>query len=430
MKGINEVQINEWRTQFKSDKCARVAQNAVTRATFPEIALCHEVLQKTCSNFSTKLDDWSATNQASSGRCWLFAMLNLFRKGAIQKLNVKDFEFSQSFTFFYDKLERSNHFLEAIIDTVDQDVDDRTVAHLLGDPIGDGGQWDMGVNLVRKYGAVPKSVFAETVSSSASRFMNVQLKSLLRTTACELRAASTDKRAEVKAERMRDIWRILCIHLGTPPERFEWQWTDKSGKAHDRGFMTPKEFAKEYITEDFEDYVCLVHDPRNPYFQTYSVDKLQNVADGPRVRYLNIPVKEMQKITQAMLGEDKCVWMGCDVGKAFYRKAGIWDLGIYEIADLYGVRAYEMDKACRLQHRQTLMTHAMLFTGMDVVGADAKDGDTDEFPPGTVRRWRVENSWGETNGSKGFYTMNANWFAEHVSLFLYIYSVYVSSCSI
>ena len=384
----------------------KVAQNAVSNTDLASLALNRDLVQSMDFSFSTKLDEWSVTNQKRSGRCWLFATLNLFRVGAMKKMNVKDFEFSQSHLFFWDKLERSNHFLEAIIDTSDRPVDDRTVHFLLSDPIGDGGQWNMAMNLIKKHGLVPKSAFPESSSSSSSRLMNGVLKDFLRSTACEIRGildngGSEEQARQEKEDRMAEIWKILCIHLGTPPERFDWQWRDKDGEFHRKGEMTPHQFADEFVDIDWEDYICIVNDPRNDYYRTYTVDYLQNVSGGPPVVYLNVPSNEMKSITQRILEDGTPVWMGCDVGKQMERKKGLWDANLYEFQELYGVE-FGMDKADRLRFGQTMMTHAMLFTGVDVVD-------------GKPRRWKVENSWGaEESGVKGFYTMNDNWYDEHM----------------
>jgi bleomycin hydrolase len=402
---VTTTQIDAYRAAFSADPSARVAQNAVCGQDILSLSLSRAHVQDMDDSCSTKLDAWSVTNQNRSGRCWLFAALNLFRVGTMQKLNVKNFEFSQSHIHFWDKLERSNHFLEAIIERADKPINDRTVHFMLGDPIGDGGQWNMAMNLIRKHGLVPQSSYPESHSSSETRFMNATLKEILRTTAYELRTrieaggSDADVRAHKEA-RMADIWRVLCIHLGTPPERFDWQWRDKDKEFHRAGTMTPQEFVAEYVTIDWENYVCLVHDPRNEMYQTYTVDCLQNVAGGPPVVYLNIPIEEMKVITQRLLEEGTAVWMGCDVGKQMDRKRGLWDASLFESQALYGVE-FGMDKAARLRFGQTMMTHAMLFTGVDVVD-------------GKPRRWRVENSWGKENGVKGFYTMNDNWFDEYM----------------
>jgi|TARA_B100000242_G_scaffold276958_1_gene233237 bleomycin hydrolase len=393
------------RAEFDGDPSAKVAQNAVTGNNVASVSLRRDLVQEVDFTFSTKLDNWKATNQKSSGRCWLFATLNLFRPGTMKKMNVKEFEFSQAHIHFWDKFERSNHFLEAIIETSDRAVDDRTIHFLLSDPIGDGGQWNMAMNLIRKHGLVPKSAYPESNSSSSTRWMNSILKDILRSTASEIReiigsgGTAEDARAH-KESRMKDIWRVLCIHLGTPPESFDWQWRDKDKEFHRRGKMTPQEFAGEFVDIDWEDYVCIVNDPRNEYYQTYTVEYLQNVAGGPPVVYLNVPSDEMKSITQKILEDGLPVWMGCDVGKQMDRKRGLWDANLFETNELYGVN-YGMDKADRLRYGQTMMTHAMLFTGVDVVD-------------GKPRRWRVENSWGDDSGEKGFYTMNDNWYDEHM----------------
>ncbi|MAU85253.1 MAG: aminopeptidase [Euryarchaeota archaeon] len=402
---ITKKQIDKMRKEFKGDSSARVAQNAVTSNNLSSVTLRRDLVQEIDFTFSTKLDEWRATNQKSSGRCWLFATLNLFRPGTMKKMNVKEFEFSQAHIHFWDKFERSNHFLEAIIETSGRPVDDRTIHFLLSDPIGDGGQWNMAMNLIRKHGLVPKSAYPESNSSSSTRWMNSILKDILRSSASEIRGildsgGSENEARTHKDSRMEDIWRVLCIHLGTPPESFDWQWRDKDKEFHRRGEMTPQQFADEFVDVDWEEYVCIVNDPRNEYYQTYTVDYLQNVAGGPPVVYLNVPSDEMKSITQEILEDGLPVWMGCDVGKQMDRKRGLWDANLFETNELYGVD-YGMSKADRLRYGQTMMTHAMLFTGVDVY-------------EGKPRRWRVENSWGDDSGQKGFYTMNDNWYDEHM----------------
>ena len=404
-KTITRKQVAELRKGFDAESSNKVAQNAVTNVKLPDLTLNRDLVQDIDDSFSTKLDDWKVTAQMRSGRCWLFATLNLLRVGAMKKMKLKNFEFSQAHIHFWDKFERANHLLEAIIETSDRPVDDRTIHFLLSDPIGDGGQWNMAMNLIRKYGLVPKSAYPESDSSSATRWMNAELKNILRSSACEIRAivdggGSIDEARAHKENRIADIWNMLCIHLGTPPKTFNWQWRDKDGEFHRNGRMTPQQFASEFVDIDWEDYVCIVNDPRNEYYQTYTIDFLQNVAGGPPVVYLNVPSKEMKAITQKLLEDGMPVWMGCDVGKEMDRKRGLWDADLFDVEGLYGVE-YGMDKADRLRHNQTMMTHAMLFTGVDVVN-------------GRPRRWRVENSWGDKTGQKGYYTMNDSWYDQYM----------------
>jgi bleomycin hydrolase len=393
------------RKDFGASPAYRLMQNAVTRVAVDDVAIDREILNSTEHSMSTLLDDWKVTNQERSGRCWLFAGLNLLRAGAMKKMGFKDFEFSQNYMMFWDKIERANYFLEAIIETAGLDVDDRTVAYLLSEVASDGGQWNMFVAIVDKHGLVPKSVMPETQSSSSTGRMNSVLCSLLRQGARSVRAAAargeTAARAE-KADVLKVIYRVLCIHLGTPPDRFDWQWTDKDRGFHRDGVLTPREFAAKYVDLPLDDYVCLVHDPRSssPQGRTFTVQYLGNVLGAPPVTYLNVSVPVMKDIASRALQGGEPVWFGCDVGKMMSNDYAVWDARLYDLGSVYDTD-FTLGKADRLLYHETQMTHAMLFTGVDVLD-------------GATRRWRVENSWGTDRGKDGFYTMNDSWFDEYV----------------
>ena len=403
---LNAAVLGRFQGGFESQRAYQIAQNAVTQVTADDVALNRRIVTSTDNTFSHVLDDWAVTNQKSSGRCWMFAGMNLLRVGAMRAMNLKEFEFSQNFTLFWDKIERANYFLEAILQTSDRPVDDRTVATLLSSPLGDGGQWNMFVNLVRAHGLVPKAFMPETESSSNTRRMNTILVAKLREAAKELRGLRGTGR-DLEAARARKIelldviYRIASIHLGTPPARFEWQWNDKDRVFHRDGEMTPQEFAQKYIEIPLDDYVCLVNDPRpsSPLGRTFTVEFLGNVVGGGIVKYLNIDIPLMKQIARRTIEDGEPVWFGCDTSKMMRRDLGIWDLDLFDYASLYDTE-FTLDKAARLQYHQTAMNHAMLFTGVDVV-----DGQT--------RRWRVENSWGADTGRKGFFVMNDSWFDEH-----------------
>ncbi|MFI5978063.1 aminopeptidase C [Streptomyces sp. NPDC051452] len=404
-RGLTADQLDLFEKEFAARGVNRLMQNAVTQTPVDDVALDRRILTGIDHSVSHHLDDWKATNQKQSGRCWMFAGLNLLRVGAARKLGVKDFEFSQNYLLWWDKLERANHFLEAVVETSDRDVDDRTVAHLLTDPIGDGGQWNMFVALVAKHGLVPKSAMPETDSSSSTRAMNRALQTVLRQGARDLRARAgegAEAQREHKREVLAAVHRVLSIHLGTPPQRFLWQWEDKDKNFHRDGWLTPAQFAASYVQLPLDEYVCLVHDPResSPVGRTFTVEYLGNVVDAPPVVYLNTPMEQLKRLAMDAIVGGEPVWFGCDVAKMMRADAGVWDAGLFDYAGVYDT-PFTMDKADRLLHHDTQMTHAMLFTGVDVVD-------------GSPRRWRVENSWGEERADKGFWTMNDSWFGEHV----------------
>jgi len=390
---------------FDSKPHHRQMQNAVTVTTVDKLALNRAVVTGIDDSFSCKLDDWVVTNQKKSGRCWIFAGTNLLRVGAMKKMNLKEFEFSQSYVFFWDKIERANYFLESIIDTANRPDGDRTVDFLLANVVGDGGQWNMFVSLISKHGLVPKTAMPESESSSNSYMMNRALKAKLREGARRLRdmhakGAGVKKLRKAKHEILTVIYRILSIHMGTPPGRFDWQWRDKDNKFHRDGELTPQEFAGKYVTLDLDEYVCLVHDPRqsSPVGRTFTVAYLGNVVGGEPVKYLNVDIDTMKNIAMRTLLDGEPVWFGCDCGPQMARDIGLWDVRLFDYEGIYNTQ-FILNKADRLIYHQSSMNHAMLFTGVDIID-------------GRPRRWRVENSWSDETGKKGFFIMNDSWFDE------------------
>jgi bleomycin hydrolase len=402
---LADADLERLRKEFSANPVNRLAQNAVTRVSVDDVAINREIVSSIDHSLSTTLDDWKVTNQERSGRCWLFAGLNLLRVGVMRKTGLKDFEFSQNHAMFWDKLERANYFLEAIIETADRDIDDRTVAYLLDSAASDGGQWNMFAALVAKHGLIPKSHMPETQSSSSTARMNSILRYQLRQGARAVRGATAqgpEAARAAKAEIMQIVYRILCIHLGTPPERFDWQWTDKDKNFHRDGVITPREFAATYVDLPVSGYVCLVNDPRpsSPTGRTFTVEYLGNVIGGPPVVYLNVDMQIIKDIAAATIQGGEPVWFGCDVGKMMSSDYAFWDAELYDLPSVYGT-GFGLDKAARLAYHETAMTHAMLFTGVDVLDD-------------VTRRWRVENSWGSDRGKDGFYTMNDSWFGQYV----------------
>ena len=404
---LTRVRVAGFRESFDADPNKKLVQNVVTQHDVNDIALSRSIVTESPHSFSIVLDDWGVTNQARSGRCWMFAGLNLCRVDTRNVLNVKEFEFSQNYLMFWDKLERANFVLEAIIETAGRPVDDRTVAFLLRNPISDGGQWDMFTALVAKHGVVPKTAMEETESSANSARMNSSLNYQIRQGAKRIRHAYVDESGldelrSIKDQTLKVIYDVLCIHLGTPPTEVDWQWKDKDGEFTRAGKLTPQDFAAQYLQTDIHSYVSLVHDPRetSPEGATFTVEYLGNVVDAPAIKYLNVDIQLMKDIALKMLQDGKPVWMGCDTGKQMHRDLGLRDADLFDYASVYGAN-FSMNKAERLEYHQTAMTHAMMFTGVDVVD-------------GVPRRWRVENSWDDKVGNKGFFLMNDSWFAEYM----------------
>lgn len=401
---IDQDTITALTERFAADPAARVAQNAVATTDINTISLDRSIVASIDPSVSNRVDSWHAANQKKSGRCWLFSGLNLLRSGVIERLNLEpDFEFSQAYLHFWDKLEKANWFCTSMIELAGRDLDDRTIHQLLADPIGDGGQWDMFVSLVTKYGVIPKYAMPETFSSSNTGSMNAQLEKILRRGALIIREAAAQGRGEqARREILEQVHRVLCIHLGTPPTRFIWQYRDKDRNFVRGGELTPTQFAEQVLTVDVDDYVCLVNDPRpnSGYNRMLTVDHLGNVVGGRPVRYLNVEIDVIKRLAARIIRDGQPVWFGCDTVPQSDRERGIWDARLHDYEAVYGIDM-ATTKAERMMSGQSAMTHAMVLTGVDLLN-------------GVPRRWRVENSWGDEAADKGFWTMNDSWFAEYV----------------
>ena len=407
-KKISQNQIQQLREKYSSDNHVKVVRNAMIKTNSNELSMDWEKYRKIDHSFSHVISgEMPVTNQKSSGRCWGFAGLNLFRVYLGRKHNLKDFQFSQSYFMFWDKLEKSNYFLESILSTVEENFDSRIVMHLLQTPTEDGGQWDMWKNLINKYGVIPQAEMSESFSSSQSAEMNKMLARKLRENAHDLRkefskGASNEELNKLKNSMIEEIFKMLSMHLGTPPKSFNWQVRDKDKKFSRYENLTPQSFYEDHVGLNLDDYVCLINCPMSnkEYNKVYTVEHLGNVIEGSPIRYLNVESDVMKDASIKSIKDDHPVWFGCDVGKHFHRDLGVMDTDLFDYEMFYNTD-FKMNKAERLEYGQSQMTHAMLFTGVDL------DDN------GKSIKWRVENSWGDKGGNKGYHIMSDDWFDEY-----------------
>ncbi|MGF2942993.1 aminopeptidase C [Enterococcus xiangfangensis] len=406
MSKITNEQTQAFREAFEKNPKQVALQRGVVKNGIRASAENIQTHVENTPVFSVDLATGKVANQKQSGRCWMFAALNTFRHKMLTTFQLKDFELSQNYTFFWDKYEKANYFYENILNTAEQAASSREVAFLLQTPQQDGGQWDMIVSLFQKYGVVPKSVMPESSNSSNSRDLNNYLNKLLRKHAVLLRQMVAEQATaeEIQTNReamLQEVYNLLTISLGTPPESFDFEYRDEEKNYHLEQGLTPQSFYEKYVGVNLDEYVSIINAPTEdkPFMKSYTVDMLGNVVGSKQVKYLNLEMAEFKALAVKQLEQGESVWFGCDVGQSSTRDSGIMALDAYDVDDLFDVDL-TMTKAERLDHGESLMTHAMVLTGVDLIEDQAK-------------KWKVENSWGEKVGEKGFFVMSDEWMDEY-----------------
>ena len=406
MDAIKKEYLDKELNNYQKDEKNKILRHALVKNSIYTIASSQDEIKEMDFNFDINIKTLSAANQKASGRCWIFAATNVCREIIAAKCNLDSFELSQSYVAFYDRLEKANYLLESVIELIDQDYDDRTLTFLLQNGVGDGGQWDMFVNLVNKYGLCPKNVYPETNTSSATRETAQLINFNIRKFASEAKALYQQKGLEavrkLKEQLLNKIYFLLIDAYGVPPKSFDFEYTDKDKNYHlEKGF-TPLSFKDKYLGNQLDDFVSLINAPTKdkPFGKTYTIKYLGNVVDGKIVTHLNVTMERMKELILAQLKDNRIVWFGSDVGFYGDREEGVWDDTRFDLLTPFGMNL-NMDKGESLDYHASQMNHAMCITGVS-------------FKEGKPSKWKIENSWGTDRAKAGYYIMSASWFDQFV----------------
>lgn len=401
---ITANDLQDFAQDYDNRRDSAILENAVTTNGVRAASFNWHSIADDSPVFSIDLSTGDVTDQKQSGRCWMFAALNTMRHEMQQKFNLPDnFELSQSYAFFWDKFEKSNWFYENVIKTAKLDIDDRKVAWLMETPQQDGGQWDMLCALIEKYGVVPKTAMPESYNSSRSNEINAVLNNQLRHDAVILRnmvndGASEDDLNGIRKQMLNNVYRMLSYAFGKPVTTFDFEYRTKKDKEfHRDANLTPQSFFKKYVGWNLDDYISIIQAPTadKEYGKTYTIDMLGNVVGGRQVKHLNLSMKDFKQLAINQLKGGESVWFGSDVVKYSNTKHGLMALNTYDYAKLFDTDL-DMTKAEALDYGESMMDHAMVLTGVDLV---------DDQPT----KWKVENSWGPKVGTKGYFVMNDAW---------------------
>ncbi len=401
--GISDEALKKIKEGYKGTPEEVALRNAISRNDINKLAVNLESQANIDTYFSHKVPSKGITDQESSGRCWLFTGMNVLRAEMIKKYNLGPFQFSQNYSFFWDQLEKSNLFLQGIIDTKSLPADDRKVDWLFKHALGDGGQFTGVSDIITKYGLVPAEVMPETYSSNNTSRMSNLLNLKLKEFGLELREMKNDaKKLEArKLEMLGFIYRFLVLNLGEPPTEFEWTMYDAAGKPVSTKKYTPKSFYDEYVGKDLKgSYVLFMNDPTREFYKVYEIEYDRHQYDGANWVYVNLPIEEIKKMAIASIKDSTMMYFSCDVGKFYNREKGILDVNYYDYGSLMGTE-FGMDKRERILTGSSGSSHAMTLMAVDL----------DEN--GNPKKWMVENSWGMT-GYKGHLIMTDEWFDEYM----------------
>ena len=402
--GISAEMLQEIRTGQTNSQAEKAARNAMALNSVAKLATNADNLAMIDTNFSHRVRTKGITDQQQSGRCWLFTGLNVLRAKMIDDLDLAEMTFSQNYLFFYDQLEKSNLFLQAVIDTKHLPMDDRKVEWLFKNPLNDGGQFTGVSNLVMKYGVVPSEIMPENYQSNNTTQVGNLIKLKLREYGLVLRSQK-DRRAPValKTEMLKEIYSMLVRAYGVPPTEFEWTLRNKAGEVISTKSYTPQSFYKEYFGDiDLEnDFVMVMNDPSREYYKVYEIEYDRHVYDGDNWLYLNLPIEVVKALAIASIKDNTAMYFSCDVGKYLNRDKGTLDINNFDYESLMGVE-FPMNKEERIRTFASGSSHAMTLIAVDLDEA------------GNPKKWMVENSWGAKSGWRGNLIMTDEWFEEYM----------------
>lgn len=392
---------------YVSDEKNGIIRRALSGNTLSSVVFETSSIPSVEMNFSTEVKTMAVCNQKQSGRCWIFAGLNVLREIVAKKLNLEKFELSQNYISLFDKIEKANFALETIISFLGRDHDDREVHFILKDPVSDGGQWDMFVNLVKKYGLVPQSMFPETFQSNGTQQTDFLVNAAIRGFAARAfnafnNGVDVNSIRKDKDETIEKIYHMFLNAFGVPPKTFDFEWTDKDNVYHIERGLTPIAFFEKYVGDEIDCYQSLINSPtkEKPFYKNYTIEHLGNVYEGKKINHLNLPMERLKEVIIAQLKAGYPVWFGSDV--SFYRERShfAWDDKALNYKDTFGFDI-EFDKADMLDYWHSAMNHAMVIVGVNEVD-------------GKPNRWKIENSWGSDIAKNGYYAMSGTWFDKFV----------------
>ena len=379
-------------------------ENDIKERMFKKVELINLISDNNINldtKFNYEIITHGITNQSNSGRCWIFGGLNILREEIIKKCNLDNFELSESYISFYDKLEKINYAIEKIIELIDKGKDeyDEYLSCLLSTGIEDGGYYSTFVSLVKKYGIVPKNIYPETYQSSNTSEINQILNRLIKKFYLEIKNSS--KREKVKEKYIKYAYRIISNTYGKIISTFNFEYIDKNNNYHVEKKLTPKDFYNKYIKKDFlDDYieVFCFEDEKYKINNLYEIEGTSNIVGVKDINVLNISIFDMKRLLLKQIKNNEPVYFSASTPVKYLD--GIWIDVFKRYGDIFDIDL-ELNNNEIIKTNDKTGEHVMVFTGVNVV-----DGKT--------KMWKIENSWGETEGDSGYFIATDDWVNKYV----------------
>jgi bleomycin hydrolase len=321
------------------------------------------------------LENTPVKNQGSSGTCWSYAA-NSFLESEMIRMGKQPVEISQIYTARNAYIEKGKNYVRM----------HGAIA------LGDGGALHDVINMYRKYGAVPQSVYTGLNYGTA----NNKFAEMAAMGEAVLATAVKNPNGELSPSWLKAYTRVIDSYLGDVPQNFEYK-----GKKY-----TPQSFAKEVVGINPDEYVEISSLKEYPYYgkfvlmvpDNWSLDQVYNVKMNELTDVIDNALKKGYSVGWAGdVSEKGFSWKN---GVAYIPAKNVSEMTAEEKEGLFAGPKPEMEiteemRQAAFDNYNTTDDH-----GMHIVGL-TKDQNGKEY-------YIIKNSWGATNDYKGYLYMSKN----------------------
>lgn len=411
---ISYKQLERYQQQYDKNSKYKVLQGVLRSSKMVDVAANPNSLRELPFSFNVSLPETTQPlDQKNSGRCWIFAALNVLRHKLIQHYKLpSNFELSEAYIARCDKLERCNACLEILYEFAKKKITNQSIeyAFLIPRLLEDGGTWGMFVNVIKKYGIVPKDIYPDNAQATTTYAVNSVISQIvMQSSALITSDISHNEFMKIKADVLEKCFKVINTCYGNVPKKFKWTYKEKITEKE----YTPMSFYNKIVKRvvDVSKFVSICNFPPEQYHTTLCVEYIQNVLDQKDSvrykdsnRYYNLPKDDFKAAIAKTIANGNAVWFAAEWGKHYYLDIHtVLDEKSSNVSEFFDIDLHTTKKQ-GLETQSTIPVHAMVFVGCNVTNKK----------PLTINRWKVENSHGNKTKTQGFITMSDSWMNDYV----------------